>query len=125
MKKLVWIAPLLLFAQMPQTVEVKGIQARLVIDSEGGGENFFLETEHGLIGPFLKLPSLPAGVGYGSTEVDVPQWPGQPCSRGNWAKSREYFYMCVAVPVEEGASGVVWRRISWDTAWEQTPAPAE
>ncbi len=124
MKKLLLMAPLLLLAQTRRPpVEFKGVEAKTFIHSGSSGENAFLETEHGFIGPFLKLPPLPTGVGYVSTEVNVPRWPAQPCGRGNWAKTNEHLYMCISAPVEKRASGTVWRRLAWDTAWNATPAP--
>lgn len=126
MKRFLLLAPfcLLLLAQTPQNpVELKGVQSVLIPDSEGGGENLYLQTEHGFIGPFLRLPSLPSGVGYGSTEVSPPSWPGEPCNRGNWARTDDHFFMCVAAPTEERPSGTVWRRIAWDREWDSVPAP--
>lgn len=127
MRKMLLLTPfcLLLLAQTPQNsaVELKGVQSVLIPDSEGGGDNVYLQTEHGFIGPFLRLPSLPGGVGYGSTEVAPPKWPGEPCNRGNWARTNQYFFMCVSVPVEEQPSGTIWRRIAWDREWDSVPAP--
>lgn len=127
MKKWLLLLPLLMLAQDPApqnpSVEIKGIQAISVTDSEGGGENVYLQIEGGLIGPFLKLPSLPRGVGYAGTEVGLPTWPGEPCSRGNWAQNDTHLYMCVSVPVEVSATHTRWRRVAWDTSWDATPAP--
>lgn len=128
---LIFIVPFLLLAQssnvrkpklpdkpsgLPCTV-LKGVQSTQIPDSEGGGEHIVLQTEHGLIGPFLKLPSLPAGVGYASTEVGVPGNPQEPCRRGNWAKDDQYLYMCIAVDPKVNSTGTIWRRVMFDPAW--------
>lgn len=96
---------------------VKGVQVTSIPDSEGGGDHVYLQLEDGLIGPFLKLPSLPRGVGYGSTETEVPSAPTAPCKRGQWAQDEHFLYMCVSLDINEGGAGSVWKRLPFDRSW--------
>lgn len=104
-------------AAPPTVVNIPNVQITTRPDSEGGGELVYMQLpgQGGFLGPFLKLPSLPQGVGYGTTEVSAPAAPtSPPCLRGHWARDATYFYMCLSVSPAGSATGTRWHRLRWD-----------
>lgn len=104
-------------AAPPTVVNIPNVQITTRPDSEGGGELVYMQLpgQGGFLGPFLKLPSLPQGVGYGTTEVSAPTSPASPpCLRGHWARDSAYFYMCLSVSSAVSATGTRWHRLRWD-----------
>ena len=127
MKKWFLVMSVLVFAQAQNPApsgQVTGIQSISVPESEGGGALIYLSTEQGLIGPFQRLPALPKGATYGSTEVAVPSWPGEPCQKGNWSRSDEHLYLCVSKTGSDTEVPVnVWRRVAFDKDWDSRTGP--